>query len=173
MGRWFRENTGMSEHQGANISASAEKSGDKHIRTDTTNARILIVDDHEIVREGIRTLLRRLRPEWVVCGEAKNGREAVEAAVALRPDILILDVTMPVMSGLEAASRIASLGLSSRVLIFTMHETKSFINEVRNTGAQGYVVKSQAARDLIVAIDRILVGGTFFGPDKESLSASN
>ncbi|MGB8838051.1 MAG: response regulator transcription factor, partial [Candidatus Acidiferrales bacterium] len=136
-------------------------------------ARVLIVDDHEIVREGLRTLLRRLRPEWVVCGEAKNGREAVEAAVALEPDILILDVTMPVMSGLEAASRIASLGLSSRVLIFTMHETKSFINEVRSVGARGYVVKSQAARDLIVAMDRILAGGTFFGPDPGSLTASN
>jgi DNA-binding NarL/FixJ family response regulator len=163
----------MSESHGANMSASATQGREKQLKADRTTARILIVDDHEIVREGIRTLLRRVRPEWEVCGEAKNGKEAVEAAAALSPDILILDVTMPVMSGLEAASRIARLGLASRVLIFTMHETKSLIMEVRAAGAQGYVVKSQAARDLIVALDRILSGGTFFGADPESHPTSN
>ncbi|MFZ0519597.1 MAG: response regulator transcription factor [Candidatus Acidiferrales bacterium] len=157
----------MAESHGVNMSASVTRAQEKHLKTEGMAARILIVDDHEIVREGIRTLLCRVRPEWEVCGEAKNGKEAVEAAVALTPDILILDVTMPVMSGLEAASRIARLGLASRVLIFTMHETKSLIMEVRAAGAQGYVVKSQAARDLIVAIDRILAGGTFFGPEPD------
>ena len=161
---------GVSETHGANMSASATQAREKHLKTEGAGARILIVDDHEIVREGIRTLLRRVRPEWEICGEAKNGKEAVEAAAALTPDLLILDVTMPVMSGLEAASRIARLGLPSRVLIFTMHETKSLIMEVRAAGAQGYVVKSQAARDLIVAIDRILAGGTFFGPEPETQS---
>jgi DNA-binding NarL/FixJ family response regulator len=155
------------------MSASASQAREKHLAGTGASARILIVDDHEIVREGIRTLLRRVRPEWVICGEAKNGKEAVDAATALTPDILILDVTMPVMSGLEAASRIAKLGLASRVLIFTMHETKSLINEVRATGAHGYVVKSQASRDLIIAIDRILAGGTFFGPEPESGAAKN
>jgi DNA-binding NarL/FixJ family response regulator len=163
----------MADHHGANMSASATRSREEHVTDNGTTARILIVDDHEIVREGIRNLLRRLRPEWEVCGEAKNGKEAVEAATALAPDILILDVTMPVMSGLEAASRIARLGLASRVLIFTMHETKSLIMEVRAAGAHGYVVKSQAARDLIVAIDRILAGGTFFGPEPDATAASN
>jgi DNA-binding NarL/FixJ family response regulator len=117
------------------------------------NARILIVDDHEIVREGIRTLLTRSRPQWQICGEAVKS---------LKPDVVILDVTMPVMSGLEAAPRIAALGLGSRILIFTMHQSETFISEVRNTGAQGYVVKSQASRDLILAIDSLLAGGTFF-----------
>jgi DNA-binding NarL/FixJ family response regulator len=163
---------GMSESAGANMSASATQAREKHLKTEGMAPRILIVDDHEIVREGIRTLLRRVRPEWEICGEAKNGKEAVDAAAALTPDLLILDVTMPVMSGLEAASRIARLGLSSRVLIFTMHETKSLILEVRAAGAHGYVVKSQAARDLIVAIDRILAGGTFFGPDPEPQAPS-
>ncbi|MGA8406098.1 MAG: response regulator transcription factor [Candidatus Acidiferrales bacterium] len=163
----------MSEQYGIHMSSSATQSREKQETTASAAARILIVDDHEIVREGIRTLLRRIRPEWVICGEAKNGKESVEAAAALHPDILILDVTMPVMSGLEAASRIDRLGLASRVLIFTMHETKSLINEVRASGAHGYVVKSQASRDLIVAIDRILAGGTFFGPDSESSPAGN
>lgn len=160
----------MAERDGVIMGTSATQARERQLKTDGMAARILIVDDHEIVREGIRTLLRRVRPEWEVCGEAKNGKEAVEAAAALTPDILILDVTMPVMSGLEAASRIARLGLTSRILIFTMHETKSLINEVRATGAQGYVVKSQASRDLIVAIDRILAGGTFFGPDPDASS---
>ena len=71
---------------------------------------------------------------------------------------------MPVMSGLEAAPRIVALGLGSRVLIFTMHQSETFVSEVRNTGAQGYVVKSQASRDLILAIDSLLSGGTFFSP---------
>ncbi|MFZ0580261.1 MAG: response regulator transcription factor [Candidatus Acidiferrales bacterium] len=158
----------MAERDGVIMGTSATQARERQLKTEVMPARILIVDDHEIVREGIRTLLRRIRPEWEVCGEAKNGKEAVEAAAALSPDILILDVTMPVMSGLEAASRIARMGLASRILIFTMHETKSLINEVRATGAHGYVVKSQASRDLIVAIDRILAGGTFFGPDPEA-----
>jgi DNA-binding NarL/FixJ family response regulator len=146
---------------------------DSTTRTPSAAARILIVDDHEIVRDGIRTLLRRFRPDWVVCGEAKNGKEAIEVATLLEPDVLVLDVTMPVMSGLEAASRITRLGLPARVLIFTMHETKSLVMEVREVGAQGYVVKSQAARDLIVALDRILSGGTFFGPEHESGKPAN
>jgi DNA-binding NarL/FixJ family response regulator len=124
--------------------------------------RILIVDDHEIVREGIRTLLSRSRPQWEICGEATNGQMAIEAVKALKPDVVILDVTMPVMSGLEAAPRIVSLGLNARVLIFTMHQSETFVSEVRSAGAQGYVVKSQASRDLILAIDALLAGGTFF-----------
>jgi DNA-binding NarL/FixJ family response regulator len=128
------------------------------------NAKILIVDDHEIVREGIRTLLARARPQWEICGEATNGQLAIEAVKNLHPDIVILDVTMPVMSGLEAAPRIVALGSGARVLIFTMHQSDTFVSEVRNTGAQGYVVKSQASRDLILAIDSLLAGGTFFSP---------
>ena len=125
--------------------------------------RIVIVDDHEIVREGIRTLIAKSRPEWVVCGEAENGVQAVETCKTLRPDIMILDITMPVMSGLEAASRITRLGLGCRLLMFTMHESQRLSSEVRQAGAQGVVLKSQAARDLIRAIDLLLAGGTFFG----------
>ena len=125
--------------------------------------RILITDDHEIVREGIRTLIARSRPEWEICGEATNGEEAIAACRTLKPDVIILDVTMPRMSGLEAASQISTLNLGCRVLIFTMHESERLSEEVQQTGAQGFVLKSQAARDLIRAIDIILKGGTFFG----------
>ena len=126
--------------------------------------RILIVDDHEIVREGIRTLLSRSRPQWEIVGEATNGQLAIEAVRNLKPDVVILDVTMPVMSGLEAAPRILALGMETRILFFTMHQSETFVSEVRSAGAQGYVVKSQASRDLILAIDSLLGGGTFFSP---------
>jgi DNA-binding NarL/FixJ family response regulator len=124
--------------------------------------RILIVDDHEIVREGLRNLLSQSRPGWVICGQARNGEEAVEAVRDLAPDAVLLDITMPKMSGLEAARRIAKSGTACRILMFTMHESDSLGQEVRDAGAQGYVLKSQAARNLIVAIETILAGGTFF-----------
>jgi DNA-binding NarL/FixJ family response regulator len=134
------------------------------------SARILVVDDHEIVREGISTLIRRSGREWEICGEAGNGEEAVEAVRTLKPDAVILDITMPKMSGLEAASRIATMGLGCRVLMFTMHDSEMLSLEVRQAGAQGFVLKSQAARDLIRALDHLLAGGTFFGSDPPTKS---
>ncbi len=129
--------------------------------------RILLVDDHEIVREGIRTLITRSRPEWEICGEARDGEEALDAVRALKPDVVILDITMPKMSGLEAAPRIAKLGLGCRVLMFTMHESERLSTEVRQAEAQGLVLKSQAARDLVRAVDRLLDGGTFFSQQQD------
>jgi DNA-binding NarL/FixJ family response regulator len=129
-------------------------------------AKILVVDDHEIVREGIRRLLTRSRPEWEICGEAASGEQAVGAVEQMRPDVVILDISMPGMGGLEAASRIAKMGLGCRTLIFTMHESNRLDAEIRDIGAQGYVQKSQAARDLVLAIERVLQGETFFSrPD--------
>jgi DNA-binding NarL/FixJ family response regulator len=127
-------------------------------------AKILVVDDHEIVREGIRRLLTRSRPEWEICGEAASGEQAVGAVEQMRPDVVILDISMPGMGGLEAASRIAKMGLGCRTLIFTMHESNRLNVEIRDIGAHGYVLKSQAARDLVVAIERVLQGETFFSP---------
>jgi DNA-binding NarL/FixJ family response regulator len=127
------------------------------------SAKILIVDDHEVVREGIRTLINRARPQWQVCGEGTNAREAIELSRTLKPDVTVLDVTMPGMSGLEAASAIFASG--SRVLMFTMHESEHLAAEVSQAGAQGFVLKSQAGKDLIRAIERLLGGGTFFGSE--------
>jgi DNA-binding NarL/FixJ family response regulator len=129
------------------------------------SARILIVDDHEVVREGVKTLISRSRPDWNICGEASNGEQAIEASKKLRPDVIVLDITMPKMNGIEAAAKIAALSLGCHVLIFTMHESDRLSSEVRAVGAQGFVLKSQAARDLIRAIDQVLAGGTFFGSE--------
>jgi DNA-binding NarL/FixJ family response regulator len=127
------------------------------------NPKVLIVDDHEIVREGIRTLIGRSRPDWDICGEASNAKEALDAVKRLSPDVLIMDITMPVTSGLEAVLQMREMGLHSKVLIFTMHDSDMLAAEVRDVGAQGFVLKSQAARDLVLAIEQILAGHTFFG----------
>jgi DNA-binding NarL/FixJ family response regulator len=124
---------------------------------------ILIVDDQEVLREGVRSIIHRARPQWEICGEASNGADAVDAARRLHPSIILLDVTMPGMSGLEAASQISKLGLPSQILILTMHESGQLANDARRCGAQGYLSKSEAARQLILAIETLLSGGTFFG----------
>lgn len=124
---------------------------------------ILIVDDHEVVREGVRTIINAARPQWEICGEAANGQEAVDTAMRLRPDIILLDITMPGLSGLDAATRISGLGLTSQILIFTMHESGELAHEARRVGARGYVPKSEAGRHLVRAIETLLTGGTFFG----------
>src|ERR1700719_3478690 len=111
--------------------------------------RILIVDDHEIVREGLRSHLAKSRPDWDICGEATDGDQAVQLTRELKPDIVILDITMPRMSGLEASSRIRKLGLAIPILMFTTHDSERLAIEVREAGAQGYVLKSQAIRYLV------------------------
>ena len=128
-------------------------------------AKILIVDDHDVVREGVRTLIARSQREWEICGEASDGIQAIQLAKELKPDLLVLDITMPKMSGFETASQLAKLGLGCRVLIFTMHNSSRMPIEVRQAGAHGFVLKSQASRDLIRAIERLLAGETFFGAD--------
>lgn len=125
-------------------------------------ATILIADDHEVVREGIRQLISRSRPEWQICSEAGSGEQAVAIARELRPDVVIMDISMVQMNGLEATEQIVKLGFGSRVLMFTMHNSERLSNDARAAGAQGFVLKSQAGRDLIRAIDALLGGNTFF-----------
>jgi len=128
--------------------------------------RLLIADDHEIVLEGIRNLVGRSGRPWLISGEARNGEDAVAMVKFLKPDVAILDITMPQLSGLAAAKQISECSPDCRILIFTMHESGRLGIEARNAGAHGYIVKAQAARDLIRAVDALLEGGTFFGvPD--------
>jgi DNA-binding NarL/FixJ family response regulator len=134
-------------------------------------ARILIVDDHEVVRQGIRTILRA-RPQWEVCGEAANGSEAVQQAKALQPDVIIMDITMPLMSGIEATREITRQKLPGAVLIFTMHESANLAETVRDAGARGFVLKSHAARDLLDALEALIAGGTFFGSNSQKAAAA-
>ena len=125
------------------------------------SVRILIADDHELFRRGLAAELTQV-PGWVVAGEASNGRDAVELAAALKPDLVVLDLTMPELNGLEAARKIISANPAARVLILTAHESEQLVREVLSAGAQGYVLKSDAGRILIAALQSLLDGRSFF-----------
>jgi DNA-binding NarL/FixJ family response regulator len=116
--------------------------------------RILIADDHAAVRRGIRALLES-HAQWEVCGEATNGKEAVQMATRLRPDVVVLDVSMPQMNGLDAARRIRRAAPDARVLILTMHEANQLAAEVRRAGGDRLVRKSNAHQSLIRAIESL------------------
>jgi DNA-binding NarL/FixJ family response regulator len=126
-------------------------------------ARIIIADDHEILRDGVRALLARVRPEWEICGEAADGAQAIALVDELQPDLVILDITMPGISGLEACLRIRQAGSTCPILIFTTHQSGRLADDAMRCGANGCVTKSQAARQLVLAIDTLLSGGTYFG----------
>jgi len=132
--------------------------------------RILVVDDHDVVRAGVRTILAA-RADWEVCGEATDGKMAVEMALELKPDLIVLDITMPVMSGLEAAKELAKHNLPSRVLVLSMHELHYKIEDLLKMGIHGYVLKSDAVRDLINALDELSGGGTFLVKKESQASA--
>jgi len=119
--------------------------------------RFLIVDDHELVRQGIRALLRAQR-HWTVVGEAAGGGEAVQKALKLRPEVVILDITVPDLDGLEALRQIRDAVPNTKVLILTMHESGQMVRRVLEAGAQGYVLKSDMAAHLVKAIKGILQG---------------
>ena len=124
-------------------------------------SRILIVDDHEIVRQGLRRILE-MRGDWEICGEASNGKEALRLANELLPDAIIMDITMPVMGGLEAAAEIMKGRPDSKVLIFTMHEPAVVRRQALQSGARGVLAKSRVASELEPALLAILAGQTYF-----------
>jgi DNA-binding NarL/FixJ family response regulator len=123
--------------------------------------RILVVDDHDVVRQGVRLILRD-RPDWQICGEAENGAQALQKERQLRPDLIILDVTMPDIGGLQVASELHSRNSPAKIIILTMHEAKELERAAKAAGVQGYVIKTHAARDLVTAIQTLIDGGHFF-----------
>ena len=125
--------------------------------------RIFLADDHEIVRFGVRTLLE-IQGEWTVVGEASDGAAAIEGILSCEPDIAVLDIGMPVVDGLTAARKILASGGTAKILILSLHDSKNVIRQVVDSGARGFVLKSDAARDLIAAVEAIQSGGTFFTP---------
>jgi DNA-binding NarL/FixJ family response regulator len=125
--------------------------------------RILIADDHEVARRGIRSLLES-HSGWEVCAEAKDGRDAVELAVSTSPDLVLLDIGMPNLNGLEAARQILATTPNVAILILTMHDSDNVIREVLRAGARGFLLKSDAGRDLVAAVEALESQKTFFTP---------
>ena len=123
--------------------------------------RILVADDHEVVRHGVRSLLEG-HPGWELCAEAADGREAVEKAIQLKADVIILDIGMPNLNGLEATRKILRSLPQARVLILTMHESEQVVREVLEAGARGFLLKSDAGRDLVAAVEALQRHKTFF-----------
>lgn len=125
--------------------------------------RILLADDHDVVRRGLRGLLEG-KPGWQICGEARNGRVAVELSVALQPDIAILDIAMPELNGSEATRRIRAVCPATEVLVFTMHESEQVAAELLAAGARGYLVKSDAPRLIVAAVEALAAHKPFLSP---------
>src|SRR6195256_6272438 len=125
--------------------------------------RILIADDHEVVRRGLCTLLQ-CDEGWEVCGEAKDGRETVEKTKQLKPDVVILDVGMPNLNGLAATRQLMQENPQQKVIVLTITDSDQVIREALDAGARGFVLKSDAARDLVSAVEALQNNRMFFTP---------
>jgi DNA-binding NarL/FixJ family response regulator len=123
--------------------------------------RILIADDHDVVRSGVRSILEA-QAGWVVVGEADNGKDAVDQALATRPDIVVLDYALPMLNGIEATRQIRARVPGAEVLIFTMHDTATLVREVLEAGAKGFLLKSDARKFLIAAVESLAAHKPFF-----------
>jgi DNA-binding NarL/FixJ family response regulator len=133
------------------------------MRVDAVAIRVLIADDHDATRKGVRTILSHDGIE--VCGEASNGIEAVTNAVQLRPDLVIIDLTMPVMSGFEAARELRKVLPDIPILVYSMHESDQVIKESRRVGVRGFVSKSDICKALSAAVNALVVQKATFFPD--------
>jgi two-component system response regulator NreC len=123
--------------------------------------RVLIADDHGVVRKGLRLLLEQY-PELVVIGEASNGREAATMAAALSPQIVVMDVAMPILNGIEAAEQILKDNSETGIIMLTMHADESYVLRALHVGVKGYLLKESAEKDLLVAIKTVSQGKPFF-----------
>src|ERR1700730_10594211 len=134
--------------------------------------RILIADDHDLMRRGVKTLLLS-HAGWEICGEAKTGREAVTKAESLKPDILVLDISMPDLNGVEAARRIRKSSPGTEILILSMHYSDQLRREIVDGGVRGYIMKSDSDRDLIIAVETLAKHKPFFTSHATEVILSN
>lgn len=128
-----------------------------------SSTRIVLADDHTVMRNGLRLLLER-QPDFVVIGEASNGREAIDIVIRETPDIVIMDIAMPQLNGIEAATRIHEERLRTAVVILSMHSDEGYILKALRAGARGYLLKDSAETDLIQAVRAVSSGKSFFSP---------
>ena len=134
--------------------------------------RILIADDHDLLRRGVKELLQS-HAGWEVCGEAHTGREAVAHAEQLKPDIVILDISMPDLNGVDAAKKIRKVSPNTEVLILSVHYSDQLIRDILEAGVRGYIVKSDSDRDLIIAVEALANHKPFFTPRATEVMLTN
>ena len=125
--------------------------------------RVIVVDDHAVIRRGVQGILQAF-PEWELCGEAENGQEAIRLAETVRPEIVIMDVSMPVLNGLEATRIIHKIQPTTKILLLTLHSSSELIRSAFRAGAQGYVLKSDAEHELVRALNVLAGDGTYVSP---------
>ena len=130
--------------------------------------RILVADDHELVRQGLRAVFQS-REGWIVCGDAATGRQAVEQALALKPNVVVMDLTMPELNGLEATRQIRAKLPDTEILILTMHHSEQLIHEVLAAGARGYLLKTDAGHAVLDAVESLSRHQPFFTAGVSSL----
>jgi DNA-binding NarL/FixJ family response regulator len=125
--------------------------------------RLIVVDDHAVIRRGVQGILRGF-PEWELCGEAENGQEAIKLAESIKPEIIIMDVSMPGLNGLEATRIILNILPSTKVLLLTLHSSSELVRSAFRVGARGYVLKSDAEHELVRALNVLAGDGTYVSP---------
>jgi DNA-binding NarL/FixJ family response regulator len=128
--------------------------------------RILLVDDHAVVREGFKRLLDD--STLTICGEAANGAEAIEKVLALKPDLVLMDLSMPVMGGIEATRQIRQLSPATKVIVVSLHDSQQAVQQAKSAGASAYVVKTRSAAELIEVVKAVLGKETFEKPAPSS-----
>ena len=124
---------------------------------------VIVVDDHAVIRRGVQGILQAF-PEWKVCGEAENGQEAVTLAQTVKPEIIIMDVSMPRLNGLEATRIIHNILPSTKILLLTLHSSSELVRSAFRAGARGYVLKSDAENELVRALNVLAGDGTYVSP---------
>lgn len=134
--------------------------------------KVLLADDHVVMRTGLRALLER-QPNLEVVGETENGRETVERVEALKPDVVVMDVGMPILNGIEATKQISGEKSSTAVIILSMHADESYVMRALKAGARGYLLKDSAAADLISAIEAVSQNKSFFSPKVSHILAED
>ena len=132
--------------------------------------RVLIVDDHAAIRRGVQSILEA-SPEWEYCGEAANGQEAVQLTDELNPEIIIMDVSMPVLNGLEATRIIHDAHPKTKILLLTLHSSADLVRRAFRAGARGYVLKSDAENELVRALNVVSGEGTYISPTIDQTAA--
>lgn len=136
------------------------------------NTKVLIADDHEVVRDGIKNILTTIE-NIVIAGEACNGEEAVKLYKDLKPDMVIMDISMPQMNGIEATKVIKEKDPEARILILTMHDNQEYLNQIIRSGAKGFVLKNTDKDELVEAIKTVASGENFFSKDISKLIIDN